>query len=185
MLAYAWVEGLEAYCFTALVGVDPEEAIRRLGGDPSTVEGRRTFDECFWPADGPQWAQVGPVDDGVLVAEHNGWRAEEFVEKLSKGARLACFYRNVQAVTHFVYAEDGVVLAEFDPLVNSAAVSGSRPLVLQSAMLDLPFGLFAAEPSAMSLVERMTGVRISEAWLRQPQRATLLPPLPSIMTWRS
>jgi len=188
MVGYAWVEALEAYCFTAVVGLDPDEAIRRLGGNPSAALGPRTFDECFWPADGPQWAQVGAVDGGVLVAEHNGWRAEEVAGALSQGARLACFFRNVQAVMHFVYAVDGEVLAEFDPLLDSAAVSGARPRVLDPAMQGLSFGLFAAEPCALSLMERVTGVRVSEAWLRRPQRAALLPPLPtlpSIMTWRS
>src|SRR5688572_4426374 len=84
MADYGWVETLEAFCFTAVVELDVEEAIRRLGGRPGAP---RTFDECFWPADGPQWAQLGAVGDGVLVAEHNGWRAEESVGTLSKGTR--------------------------------------------------------------------------------------------------
>src|SRR3954447_8457531 len=86
MVDYAWVESLEAYCFTAVVGLDRDETVRRLGGDPGVTQ-PRTFAECFWTADGPQWAQVGSVDTGVLVAEHNGWRAEETVESLSRGAR--------------------------------------------------------------------------------------------------
>ena len=52
MAGYAWVESLEAYCFTAVVGVEPDEAMRRLGGDPCSCQ-PRTFDECFWAADGP------------------------------------------------------------------------------------------------------------------------------------
>ena len=104
MAGYEWVEQLEAYCFTAVVGVEAgrgDPAARR-GPDLSGVRG--TFAECFWPADGPQWAQVGAVGEGLLVAEHNGWRAEEVAEPLSRGARLACFFRNVHAVMHFVYA---------------------------------------------------------------------------------
>lgn len=178
-MTYAWVERLEAYCFTAIVGLDADEAIRRLGGDPRAAAGQRTFDQCFWPADGIQWAQVGEVDGGVLVVEHNGWRAEEVVEDLSIGARTACFYRNVQAVMHFVYAVDGEVLAEFDPLLERAAAAGTSPRVLDDVVGDLPFGLFGAEASALSLLERLTGVRVARTWLETPQRAVALPPLPT------
>ncbi len=175
-----WVEHLEAYCFTAVVGLDADEAIRRLGGDPTRGVGSRTFAECFWPADGPQWAQVGALDGGLLVAEHNGWRAEEVVEPLSRGARLACFFRNVHAVMHFVYAVDGRVLAEFDPLLDHAPKAGYDPRCLDRALQGLPFGLFAAEPSALTLLERLTGVRVARSWLDAPQRAVALPPLPAI-----
>jgi hypothetical protein len=175
-VTYEWVEQMEAFCFSALVGVDVDEAIRRLGGDPSANPVPRTFEQCFWPADGTQWAQVGEVNGGLLVAEHNGWRAEEVVEDLSRGGQMACFFRNVQAVMHFVYAVDGEVLAEFDPLLERGPVSGVSPGVLDRAAQDLPFGLFGAEESAMSLIERLTGVRVRREWLDAPQRAVALPP---------
>jgi hypothetical protein len=191
MTGYAWVDALEAYCFTAVVGPDPDETIRRLGGDPGSWQAR-TFDECFWAANGPHWVQVDRVDGAhnrVLVAEHNGWRAEEAVETLSRNARVACFYRNVQAVMHFVYAVDGAVLAEFDPLLDTPpmgaappAAGGSRagggpPDLLGQALNGLPFGLFGAESSALTLLERLTGVRVTRAWLDAKQRAVPLPPL--------
>ena len=176
-MTYAWVEDLEAYCFTAVVGLDLDEAVRRLGANPASPGDVRTFEECFWPADGPQWAQVGLVDGGLLVAEHNGWRAEESAERLSQGARLACFFRNVQAVMHFVYAVDGAVLAEFDPLLDRRPAQGRDPQVIESALRGLPFGLFGAEPSALALLERLTGVRVERSWLEAPQRAVALPPL--------
>jgi Family of unknown function (DUF6461) len=177
MVDYAWVESLEAFCFTAVVGLDRDETVRRLDGDPTSGE-RRTFEECFWAADGPQWAQVGPVGTAVLVAENNGWRAEESVERLSKGAQVACFFRNVQAVMHFVYAVDSTVLAEFDPLVESWPAGGADPGAIAVALQGLPFGLFAAEPSALVLLERLTGVQVEQAWLNAPQPAVILPPLP-------
>lgn len=175
---FQWVERLEAYCFTALVGLDLDEAINRLGGCPSAQP--RTFAECFWPADGTQWAQVGTVDGGLLVAEHNGWWAEEFVESLSVGARLACFFRNVQAIMHFVYAVDGRIVAEFDPLLSRCPTGGADPHSIDAALEGLPFGLFGAEASALTLVHRLTGVRVDRAWLDAPQRVVALPPLPAI-----
>lgn len=179
MADYGWVETLEAFCFTAVVGIDVEEAIGRLGGNPCQAEAQRTFDECFWLADGPQWAQVGTVDGGLLVAEHNGWRAEETVESLSRGARLACFFRNVQAVMHFVYAVDGLILAEFDPLLEVGPRNGGDSHTIGPALQGLPFGLFGAEWSALTLMERLTGVRVKADWLATPQRAIVLPPLRS------
>jgi len=176
---YEWVEQLEAYCFTAVVGLEADEAIRRLGGDPNISDRSRTFAECFWPADGPQWAQVGVVGEGLLVAEHNGWRAEEVAEPLSRGARLACFFRNVHAIMRFVYAVDGRILAEFDPLLDIGPRTGHDPHSIDPALQGLPFGLFGAERSALTLLERLTGVTIDPDWLAAPQRAVVLPPLTS------
>ena len=178
MVGYEWVESLEAFCFTAVVGLDPPETARRLDGDVADGE-LRTFDECFWAADGPQWAQIGPVEGGVLVAENNGWRAEECIERLSKDVRVACFFRNVQAVMHFVYAVDGRILAEFDPLLDIGPRTGHDPHSIDPALQGLPFGLFGAERSALTLLERLTGVSIDPDWLAAPQRAVVLPPLTS------
>ncbi len=177
MAGYAWAEELEAYCFTAVVGLPPDEVIRRLGADPDKPEEPRTFEECFWTADGPQWAQVGPADGGLVVAEHNGFRAEQRAARLSEGGVLACFFRNVQAVMRFVYAVDGAVLAEFDPLVDRLPPGGVDPASIEPALDGLSFGLFTAEPSALTLLERLTGVRIQRSWLDTPQRAVALPPL--------
>lgn len=173
---FAWVEDLEAYCFTAIHGLRRLEVVRRLGGDPRG-EDRLTFEQCFWTLDEPQWVQIGEVGAAVLVAEHNGWRADEAVEVLSAGARLVCFYRNVNAVMRFVYAVDGAVLADFDPLLDARPAAGGSPRALDRFLTGLPFGLHAAEPSAMALLERVTGVKVTPAWLDQPQPAYELPPL--------
>jgi hypothetical protein len=173
---YAWVEPLEAYCFTAVNGLDADEVISRLGADPHECR-RLTFEECFWTVDAPQWAQVGVLDGGVLVAEHNGWRGEEEAAALSTHARTTSFCRDVSAAMRFSHAVDGVVLAAFDPLLEPAPVLGADPGCLDDLLTDLPFGLHAAEVSAMALLERVTGVRVSADWLRRPQRAIRLPPL--------
>jgi hypothetical protein len=173
---YGWVERLEAYCFTAVVGLGSDEVIRRLGGDPGTST-RLTFEECFWTVDAPQWAQVGEVGGGVLVAEHNGWRGEEAAGSLSARGRTTCFCRDVSAAMRFSHAVDGVLLATFDPLLDPAPAEGADPACLDRLLTDLPFGLDAAEASAMTLLERVTGVRVTAEWLNRPQRAVRLPPL--------
>ena len=176
-MRYGWITRLDAYCFTTLLGVAPDAVVDRLGADPAAMT-RRTFDECFWTVDDPQYAQVAEAGHGVILAEHNGWRAEEEAESLSRGGRLACFYRNVNAVMRFVYAVDGKVLAAFDPLLDSRPEEGAEPRVLDPWLRGLPFGLHAAEPSAMTLLERSTGVRVTRSWLSRRQPAVRLPPLP-------
>jgi hypothetical protein len=173
--SYAWVEPLEAYCFTAIVGVEPGDVVRRLGADPRQSVWR-TFEECFWLAAGPQWAQIATVDCGVLVAENNGWRAEEAIERLSIGGCVASFFRNVSAVMRFAYAEDGAILADFDPLLEGRPAAHREPAMVTRAMEGLRFGLFGAEPSALALLHRLTGVQVRRGWLTTPQRAFLIPP---------
>ena len=173
---YGWVERLDAYCFTAVIGLGSDEVIRRLGGDPG-ASASLTFEECFWTVDAPQWAQVGEVGRGVLIAEHNGWRGEEAAGNLSARGRTACFCRDVSAAMRFSHAVDGVVLAAFDPLLDPAPAEGADPACLDGLLAGLPFGLDAAEASAMALLERVTGVRVTAEWLNRPQRAVQLPPL--------
>ena len=185
MVGYEWVESLEAFCFTAVVGLDPDETVAPARRRPRAASEPRTFDECFWAADGPQWAQVGPVDGGVLVAENNGWRAEECIERLSKDVRVACFFRNVQAVMHFVYAVDGTGAGRVRPAGRAAGRRGGADPSRHraGAWTGLPFGLFAAEPSALTLLERLTGVRVARdlaglpAAGGRPAAAALNPPV--------
>ncbi|HEX6501338.1 MAG TPA: DUF6461 domain-containing protein [Micromonosporaceae bacterium] len=178
MNGYGWVEAWEAYAFTVVLGIAEDDVIRRLGGDPGRCE-HRTFDECFWIPETPQWVQIGQVGPGVLVAENNGWRANEddTAVPLSRGGQVVSFYRNVNAVMRFIYAADGVLLSGFDPLLDERPKDGCDARCLDPYLTGLPFGLDAAEPCAMELLERVTGVRVDPAWLSAPQRAFALPPL--------
>ncbi len=178
MTGYAWVDGLDAYCFTVLHGVEVDEAIRRLGGDPGATQ-RRTFEECFWRPDCAQWIQVGPVGAGVVLAENNGWRVSEddTAMNLSRGGRLTSTFCDVSAVMRFVYAVDGVIRAAFDPLLDKRPEEGTDPRCLDGLLADLPFDLDAVARSAMTLMERISGVRIEAGWLDDRQRAFALPPL--------
>lgn len=178
MTGYAWVDGLEAYCFTVLRGVPADEVIRRLGGDPRECQSR-TFDECFWRPDNPQWLQIGTVGGSVVLAENNGWRVseDETAIALSRGGWLTSTFCDVSAVMRFVYAVDGDIRAAFDPLLDKRPEEGSDPRCLDELLADLPFDLDAVARSTMLLMERISGVRVEPEWLERPQRAFALAPL--------
>jgi hypothetical protein len=175
---YAWAEELEAFCFTAVVGLDVDEVVRRLGGDPDSTA-RLSFEECFWEPGSDQWLQVGAIDGAVLVAENNGWRASEddTAVQVSLDARLATFFCNINAVMRFVWAVDGAIVSAFDPLLDPKPVEGKDPRALDPFMADLPFGLADAGSCSLTLLERLTGVRVTPQWLGQAQLAFALPPL--------
>jgi hypothetical protein len=142
MAGYAWVEALEAYCFTAVVGLDVDEAIRRLGGDPA--RGRRPAHVRRVLLAGRRSA-VGPggaVAWRLLVAEHNGWRAEEEAEPLSRGGRLACFFRNVHADHALRVRGRRPGPGRVRPAARHRAADRARPARIDPALQGLPFGLF-------------------------------------------
>lgn len=196
MTGYAWIDGLEAYCFTVIYGVEPDEVIRRLGGDPAETE-LRTFEECFWRPDEPQWIQIGliggaspsgsprpaahhdPHRPAVVLAENNGWRVseDETAMALSRGGWLASTFCDVSAVMRFVYAVDGGIRVAFDPLLDKRPEEGNDPRCLDKMLEGLPFDLDAVARSSMVLLERLTGVRIDPEWFERPQRAFPLAPL--------
>jgi hypothetical protein len=74
---------------------------------------------------------------------------------------------------HFVYAVDGAIIADFDPLMDRDA----RCPAIAPALDGLQFGLFGAESSALSLLARLTGVQVASAWLAARHPAVALPPL--------
>ena len=106
--------------------------------------------------------------------------APDFKRAVAEHAAFADILARNGADIVFLPPDDALFVAEFDPLLDTSggAPAGRRlPHAITAEMLDLPFGLHAAEVSAMLLLERMTGVRVSAEWLLHPQPAALLPPL--------
>ena len=104
---------------------------------------------------------VDEVPGGVLAVENNGWWGvdADVVDAASRGATLASYYKNVNAVMTFVRAEDGMLLTMFDPLLDDV------PAELSKAAEGLPFGVEHAQSSAFALLERLTGIGLDESWL--------------------
>jgi hypothetical protein len=170
--SFGWVEddpALTAACFTALVGVDPDEAAQRLGGDLAT---RRlaTFADAFNEYPETAYLVVDELAGGVLVAENNGWEGAtpEVVGPASAGGRLASVYWSVNADMTFVYAVGGQVTAMFDPLLFEGEWWTGDPGSLGASIDDLPFGVASPRAASFALIERLVGLRLERSWLAQP-----------------
>ncbi len=132
--------------------LDVTDLRRSASGRPTDRSGPRSVwstADCSWPS----------TTDGGPRRSSSRCRA---------GARLACFFRNVQAVMHFVYAVDGRVLAEFDPLLDRAPRTGVDPHCIDPRCRGCRSDCSRAEPSALTLLERLTGVRVVRSWLGRP-----------------
>ena len=76
----------------------------------------------------------------------------------------------------FVFAERGIIRRDFDPLLYDHDEQRDRSLPDES---DLPFPSGDAGPivpgrASLALIERLTGVEITRAWLLDTRHATYL-----------
>jgi hypothetical protein len=178
----------EAYCVTAIRGVDPDEALRRLGAT----------DEQIVTATWPQLRdRAGFNDSGVPVAafsigehtvlvEDNGFLAV-YRPELSRGTTAVSAYRNINALTQFVLSQDGEVVAGFDENMPSEA-EGTDPGVLREPLAEMGI----QDPKAydesdeflddVELLCRVAGIRPTRADILVATRgAVLAVPTPTEM----
>jgi uncharacterized protein DUF6461 len=158
-----WNPRLDAYCVTAVAGGSRQDVLSAFEAERGS-ETLATFEEAFNDFPETSYVLVDEVPGGALAVENNGWQGvqEEVVTALSRGATVAAFYRNVNAVMTFVHAMGGRVLTSFDPLLDEV------PSELAHDTDGLPFGAEHAEPSSLALLERLTGIRLDEDWLASP-----------------
>jgi hypothetical protein len=118
-----------------------------LYGDGSFDE-RAVFQATKLPGDGgDSWATLEP----------NGFRASigRTLQSLAAEHQAVSHFWNVNAVMSLVRVQDGQVVAAFDPMIEVDHVPEEGR--------DLPFGEHPGA-AALALMERWTGVSITEEW---------------------
>ncbi|MBB5963513.1 DUF6461 domain-containing protein [Planomonospora venezuelensis] len=169
---YAWFSyehfpGLaDAYCFTYVRGLTPEQLVTRLGGRPEDftpmtlgelIEARyrHGYDTAFLGAT--------TIGDWVFVVEPNvGLGADEgIITPLSAGTRLVSHFRDVEGVECFYWIEDEKTRFCF------IADDGYSEEVPDEVAETLPrIGsdyrhLYPSEGPAFLLTERLTGITLT------------------------
>jgi len=184
---------LRGYCVTFARGLDELEMLRRLGGNLSRpwwwlpcghidelqgLEGYEEFEsaedlELFGPI-----LQVGRDEDWAFAIEWSyPWESSrpEVLRAVSTGTVAVSVQRDSEAVAQFGYAEDGVLIARFDPLLLRARFSGDDPAWTLPLMEGkdpariVPFlhqaGIFSRQEGYMEAMFALTeamGVRLEE-----------------------
>lgn len=168
------------FCLTFVRGLDESAALLRMGGRPDTVR-TRTAQELK-SADAGLAAAL-PSGSWTLVIEPRGGHGAEEAVLLaaSRGTEAVAVLRHDDAAPHFGYAVDGTMIAAFDPGYPAEEVIwGSDPGQL-SQLLQV-VGLWPAaddawkeaEPRAIMLAQRITGVTVPQQPLAVPRLSALL-----------
>jgi hypothetical protein len=183
LATYAWLDGddprLSGLSLTLVRPAGPEALIRLR--PTRTFEGELSLSEAGDQAlngldHSRLTVQVDDLDGWTALIEPFGWAGATPVvlARLSAGGgRAVNVYWNVNALMHVGWADDGRIVASFDPLLDDR-LDGREP-----EEADLPFGNpRGALQAAFVLVERLTGVRIERAWLLERARPTSEIPVP-------
>lgn len=176
---YAWTETAMSImssgaCVALIRGCPPARALAVLVPSPATEIGSaEAMREWAYRQDYRHYGtavEAGDRDGWTLVVEINGFQAtrRELLETLARDGEAVVIYRNVNAVSSFAYAKNGTVIREFDPLIFHDGQIGA-PLPQEAG---IPFGNQSGDlhpmRNAFTLMERLTGIRLTEQDLLNP-----------------
>jgi hypothetical protein len=174
---YGWLDDddiLECFCLSVAVGADPAQAVAAFGADPASQAVLPIHDAWLSLADwdnevtygADSVVQIGMLDGQIVILEPAGavGMRNPVATALSQRGRYASFWQGL-GPTWCLYAMDGRVIREFEPLFQS----DDDPAERLPEEAGLPFDVGRCSKAAMVLIERLTGVAISKEAFMAPR----------------
>ncbi|MGW6024311.1 DUF6461 domain-containing protein [Streptomyces sp. NPDC055099] len=167
----------EAATFTVVRGGDEDAVIQAFGGDPAHA--RPMCLEDLREHDDGDFILVSRSGPAVVVVENNNYQGsrEEVLRPLSRLGRTASAFWNVNAVSRLSLAEDGLVSCALDMVVPDDPY-GAAPDAWEPLLEGLPARTSGSWGWGLAAVERATGSRFDDAWVRGPHHAVQITPVP-------
>lgn len=182
-LAYRWIRGSwlsEAATVTVVTDSTVEQVLRAFGADPAQPQSLRAIDaEQTERQSIDPWVMVLDTGAAVVAVEYNGYRgADEAVLARAAAGRAASMYWNVNGLTRLSFAEQGRLMAAFEP----RGEVDIEPVVT-AAMSGLDFDDYRDRVGkGLVAVERFTGYAVTSDDLARIQAADIgfriMPDLP-------
>ncbi|MGW2487278.1 DUF6461 domain-containing protein [Streptomyces sp. NPDC001606] len=182
---------LEAYCVTLVKGLAPEQLLKELKAEKEgSVTGVAELEEpCYdaWDEHDGLSVLVGvaALGDWTLMVEYNGFLGTlaDVMLPVSRGRTAVSHFRNINAVDHFYWFEDGEIRLQFEPLFPTQR-HGTHPDELVTQMRESGFDLREHgerdidlhTEAAFALAERITGVRLTRELFASLEFTTALVP---------
>ncbi len=175
---YLWVNKLEPFCLTIAVGANLSSVERAFQIIPQTQ--KLTLVSEYWETFGKDdeqgcgCVQINTIGSAVVTFESNGWAGVATYDNPSILSQINCptyvsIYTSINADMSFVYAKDGILIRQFDPLLYDAEGALSEEATFT-------WGLAEPTASAFCLAEKLTGIVVTKEWLlgqRHPTYKTL------------
>ncbi|GAA1904812.1 hypothetical protein GCM10009716_13470 [Streptomyces sodiiphilus] len=167
----------EAYCFTLVRDVSPDDLINRLGGrrEGTTDDITAFVDHSYGPTLDGDFGAMAALGPWTLLIEPNGYLGvnEERAMPASAGTCWVSHFVNVNRVGAFLWAEDEEARLRFDPMFPNHRW-GSTPDALLETMRHIGFHLGDEKPenclsrqAAFALAGHLTGVSLSARLLME------------------
>lgn len=160
----------EALCVTVADGVSAA-ALQAALVEPETQEFASVVAAADWVAKSEsfdrRWVAVGTVDGLAFAWEPNGFLGSELgrAEVASAGGKCVSVFWNVNMDASFVYAVEGHVVRQFDPVLRETQ-QGVGDVLTHEATLDW---VAAPAASALELQAALIGAPVADvAWLELP-----------------
>jgi hypothetical protein len=114
--------------------------------------------------------EAGEIGGWTVVVEFNGYQATDrtLLEELSQDGEAVVIFRNVNAVSSFQYAKNGIIVREFDPLLPHMDQAGEPLPEEQGIAFPGKDGELHPMLGAFLLAERLTGIRLTESDVCEP-----------------
>lgn len=173
--AYHWVEDSSlsiAATVTVVSGASVPDVLTAFGADPARPESLTDLDG---QQPDTEWVAVLDVADAVLAVEYNGFRGsdEDVLRRLSASGRAASMYWNVNALSRLSFAQDGEVLAAFEPGIEPSDEAQAVPAVA-AALRGLDFDDYRDKTGkGLVAVQRFTGRGITAQDLERIEAADI------------
>ncbi|WP_326640331.1 DUF6461 domain-containing protein [Nonomuraea fuscirosea] len=167
----------EAYCFTLVRGLTPEQVITRTGAEAGDFPPmglkeliRTAFSSSVRPDSGyGHFFGVVAVDDWAFIVEPNGFMGvcPDIAGRLSAGTLLVSHFLNVNGVEDFLCMEDGrerMALESSSPDADSSIRSAEE---FDEIARLVGFDLAHSSESFLAMAEYLTGVKVTPELLEQ------------------
>ncbi|MEV6512013.1 DUF6461 domain-containing protein [Streptomyces sp. NPDC051642] len=197
---YTWLQTqhaplMNAYCVTLVRAITPERLLHELGAEPDIrVTGVEALHEPLYDCwderyEDPLFVGVAAVGDWSLMVEHSGYLGITSAAMLpvSRGRTVVSHFRNVNAVDHFYWFEDGEIRLHFEPLFAYArdGSHADEPELL-AEMRESGFDLGEDKDrsygprteAAFALAHRLTGVHLTPELFASLEFTGALVPVP-------
>lgn len=169
---YAWADEDTNLAWTLAVVSSRtiDEVIRAYGGDPSQPAEALPF--VYVPPDqlgAYSLVRIKETSGFIVAIENNGWRGKNtgVAERAAQdgGCFLSVFW-NLNANYKLTQAEDGKLLASFDPLTvqHPAPVGETYP----DWITDVVFTDDNLHAVLLAIIEQQTGLTFDPTWLTDP-----------------